>query len=127
MHVHDTSFGDQAMRTFTLDMKARGREDLIPTVRAQQAQVELQNWIRLLAGVSRQTHQLWRYEGPSGFLKWKQSDFPAGLCGAYPVNNGGCSGREVAPDGTLMAESVPRDQACMAENQVAKCRSTTSR
>jgi hypothetical protein len=120
MHVHDTSFGDQAMRTFTLDMKARGREDLIPTVRAQQARVALLKIGYVYWLVFPDKHMmLWRYEGPSGFLKWKQSDFPAGLCGAYPVNNGGCSGREVAADGTLMAEGVPRDRACMATNQAA--------
>lgn len=121
MHVHDTSFGDQALRTFTLDMKARGREDLIPTVAAQQAQVALLKIGYVYWLVFPDKHMmLWRYEGPSGFLKWKQSDFPAGLCGAYPVNNGGCSGREIAPDGTLLAEHGPRDQACLAGNRTTK-------
>lgn len=118
MHVHDTSFSDQAMRTFALDMKARSREDLIPSVQAQQAQIALLKIGYVYWLVFPDKHMmLWRYEGPYGFLKWKQSDFPAGLCGAYRVNNGGCSGREVAADGTLMAENTPRDRTCMATNQ----------
>lgn len=117
MHVHDTSFGDQAMRTFTLDMKARGREDLISPVQAHQAQIALLKIGYVYWLVFPDKHMmLWRYDGPSGFLKWKQTDFPAGLCGAYPVNNGGCSGREVSADGTLMSEPPPRDRTCMATN-----------
>jgi hypothetical protein len=115
MYVHHKSFGDQAMRTFALDMKARGREDLIPTVRAQQAQLVLLKIGYVYWIVFPDKHMvLWRYEGPSGFLKWKQSDFAAGRCGAYPVNNGGCSGREITADGTLVAEQGPRDEACVA-------------
>ena len=121
MHVHDTSFGDQAMRTFVLDMKAKGREDLIPPVEAQQAKVALLKIGYVYWLVFPDKHMmLWRYEGPSGFLKWKQTDFPAGQCGAYRVNNGGCSGREITADGTLLPEHGPRDQACMAGNRTTK-------
>src|SRR5262249_52146357 len=35
-YVHVSSFGDKAMRTFATDMKARGRDDLVEQVRAQQ-------------------------------------------------------------------------------------------
>jgi hypothetical protein len=115
MYVHDTSFGDQAMRTFALDMKARGREDLIPTVRAQQAQLVLLKIGYVYWILFPDKHMmLWRYEGPSGFLKWKQSDFSAGRCGAYPVNNGGCSGREITAGGTLVLDQAPRDEGCVA-------------
>jgi WG repeat protein/FAD binding domain-containing protein len=115
MHVHQTSFGDHAMNSFALDMKARGREDLIPAVRTQQAQIALLKIGFVYWLVFPDKHMmLWRFEGPRGFLKWKQSDFPAGRCGDYQVNNGGCSGREISPDGTLIADHAPRDQECMS-------------
>lgn len=124
-YVHDRSFGDKAMRSFTADMKALGREDLMEKVRAQQADISL-----LLVGntysesywlVFPDRHMmLWRYGGPSGLLKWTPKDFGRGQCGGYGSISGGCSGREVTPDGALTAVGVPRDQRCMAEQRVAK-------
>jgi hypothetical protein len=104
-YVHNMSFGDQAMRTFAVDMKARGREDLVEDARAQQTQITLlkigeADW--LLFPDKRMI--LWRYGGQSGLLKWTPSDFPPGRYGAYLSNYGGCSGREIAPDGTLVPE-----------------------
>lgn len=114
LHVHQSSFGDHAMQSFALDMKARGREDLIPVVQAQQAQIALLKIDFVYWLVFPDKHMmLWRFEGPRGFLKWKQSDFPAGPCGDYQVNDGGCSGREVTPDGVLTDEHAPRDRECM--------------
>lgn len=108
-----------AMRTFSEDMKARGREDRVEPVGVQQPQITL-----LIVGNTYSESywllfpdkhmMLWRYGGPSGLLKWTASDFPPGLCGTYQSNDGGCSGREVTSDGTLVAEHVPRDQKCMA-------------
>lgn len=122
-YVHHSSFSDHAMLSFTLDMKARGREDLIPVVRAQQNQIALLKigfvyWI-----VFPDKHMmLWRYDGPSGFLKWNRSNFPAGLCGSYQGNDVGCSGREIMPDGTLASEHASRDQECMGAHQAAGVR-----
>lgn len=116
--VHRNSFGDHAMQTFALDMKARGREDLIEKVRSQQDQIALLNiqgadWL-----VFPDKHMmLWRYETKWGLLKWTAADFPPGLCGAYPSNFGGCSGREVTPEGTLTEAHIARDQECMAQYQ----------
>ena len=113
--VHRKSFGDHAMQTFALDMKARGREDLIEEVRSQQDQIALLNiqgadWL-----VFPDKHMmLWRYETRWGLLKWTTEDFPPGSCGAYQSNYGGCSGREVTPEGTLADAHIPRDQECMA-------------
>ncbi len=56
---------------------------------------------------------LWRYGGVSGLLKWSPSDFSSGECAEYKENFGGCSGREITPDGTLTPEHAPRDQECM--------------
>jgi hypothetical protein len=113
--VHGTSFGEHAMLTFAQDMKARGREDLIAQVAAQQSQITLlkvgaADWLLF----PDKHMMLWRYDGPSGLLKWTPADFPPGLCGAYSSNFGGCSGREITPDGVLVAERAARDQDCMA-------------
>jgi hypothetical protein len=121
-YVHNMSFGEKAMRTFSEDMKARGREDLVEPVRVQQPQITL-----LIVGNTYSESywllfpdkhmMLWRYGGPSGLLKWSASDFSPGLCGTYQSNYGGCSGREATSDGTLVAEHVPRDQTCMATHR----------
>ncbi|WP_420238247.1 WG repeat-containing protein [Telmatobacter bradus] len=114
-YVHGKSFSDQAMRSFTQDMKVRGREELIEKVRSQQADIALikidgADWL-----IFPDKHlMLWRYSLPSGLLKWTDKDFPAGRCGAYPENDGGCSGSEVRPDGTLVPNGRPRDEACVA-------------
>jgi hypothetical protein len=124
-YVHNLSFGDKAMRTFAEDMKARGREDLTEQVRAQQSEIAL-----LMVGntysesywlVFPDKHMmLWRYGGPSGLLRWAPTDFPPGNCGSYQTNFGGCSGREIKPDGTLVAEHAPRDQICMSVHRTAQ-------
>jgi len=114
-YVHGQSFSDKAMRSFTLDMKARGREDLVEKVRAQQAEIALvkidgADWL-----IFPDKHTiLWRYSMPSGLLKWAPSEFPASRCPEYPENGGGCAGREVAADGTLAPAPGPRDEACVA-------------
>jgi len=118
-YVHDLSFGQKAMRTFAADMKARGREDLVEQVRAQQSRIALliigYNYSESYWLLFPDKHiMLWRYGGASGLLKWTPSDFPPGECATYQSNYGGCSGREIAPDGTLAAPNAPRDQICMA-------------
>ena len=115
-YVHDASFGDHAMESFTADMKARGREDLIQPVRAQQKEIALIHTGFVYWLIFPDHHMLlWRFEGPRGFLKWKESDFPAGECDQYyAVNNGGCSGREISPEGQLLPDVQPRDRTCMA-------------
>jgi len=119
--VHGTSFGGHAMHTFALDMKARGREDLIAEVQAEQSQITLlsigaADWLLF----PDKHMMLWRYGGPSGLLKWTPSDFPPGQCGSYQSNYGGCSGRETMPDGTLVAEHAFRDQVCMAAHHTTQ-------
>jgi hypothetical protein len=121
-YVHNLSFGDKAMRTFAADMKVRERPDLTEQVQAKQADIGL-----LIVGNTYSESywllfpdkhmMLWRYGGPSGLLKWTPAEFPPGQCSEYQENFGGCSGREVTPDGTLLAEHAPRDQVCMAANR----------
>jgi hypothetical protein len=114
-HVHQLSFSNHALESFASDMKARGREDLIPTVQAQQPQIAPLHVGFVYWLLFPDKHMLlWRFEGPRGFLKWNPSDFPAGKCGEYyRVNNGGCSGREISPDGDLLPDHEPNDVACM--------------
>jgi WG repeat protein len=57
-----------------------------------------------------------RFGGPSGLLKWTADDFPAAECAEYKTNFGGCSGREITPEGQLAAKRTPRDQLCMESN-----------
>ncbi len=121
-YVQDRSFGDKALRTFTEDMQFRDRPDLIEQVRAQQ-----QNIVLLIVGntysetywiLFPDKHMLlWSFDGASGLLQWSAADFSAGECADYGTNFGGCSGREVTPDGRLAAERAPRDQVCMASNR----------
>jgi hypothetical protein len=114
-HVHETSFGEHAMRTFALDMKARGREELIPVVRAQQADIALVTVGSAYWLVFPDKHMmLWRYELPRDLLKWKPSDFPPGRCGDYESNFGGCSGLTITQDGDLVREKGFRDEDCVA-------------
>jgi hypothetical protein len=107
MYTHLESFGNHAMQSFALDMKARGREDLIPAVSSQQSEIALLKIGYVYWLLFPDHHMmLWSFDGPSGFLKWKQSDFPAGKCDAYYARGtGGCSGREVTPEGTLVPEA----------------------
>jgi hypothetical protein len=124
-YVHDQSFGDKAMRVFKADMKLRGREDLIEQVKAQQADIAL-----LIVGNTYSESywllfpdkhmMLWKYGGASGLLKWTHDNFGKGQCSEYENNYGGCSGREVTPDGTLASERAPQDQVCMAKNRTAQ-------
>jgi hypothetical protein len=123
-YVHQTSFNDDAMQTFAADMTASGREDLIERVRAQQAQIALVSiqGTDLLIFPDRHT-MLWRYIIPSELLKWTAADFPPGQCSGEPQGDGdpwgdgGCSGREITPDGNLADAPAPREQSCMAEHR----------
>lgn len=118
-YVHNASFGEKAMRTFAGDMKLRERDDLVAKVKAQQSEIAL-----LMVGMTYSESYwlvfpdkhmvLWRYQGPSGLLKWSPADFGEGECADYRVNNGGCSGREVDANGVLVPEGTPRDVACVS-------------
>ena len=123
-YVHNQSLGDKAMRVFTADMKLRGREDLIEQVKTQQADIVL-----LIVGNTYSESywllfpdkrmMLWRCGGASGLLKWTRNEFGKGQCSEYENNYGGCSAREVTPDGTLATAPVPQDQVCRGKSQSA--------
>ncbi|HEX2918093.1 MAG TPA: WG repeat-containing protein, partial [Edaphobacter sp.] len=113
-YVHDASFGDKALRTFTGDMKLREREDLVAQVKGQQHEIALLQAEGAYWLVFPDKHMiLWRHEGYRTLLKWTPADFGEGECSDYKVNNGGCSGREVTPHGQLVPEGKPRDVACI--------------
>ena len=113
-NVHGLSFGEHAMQIFSKDMRLRERSDLVEKVRAAQSQVALlkvdgADWL-----IFPDRHLLlWRYEWSRGLLNWTPNDFGEGECAEYRVNNGGCSGREVSPDGTLISANTPRDVECL--------------
>jgi hypothetical protein len=113
-NVHGLSFGEHAMQTFTKDMRLRERDDLIEKVRLQQSQIALlkidgADWLIF----PDQHLLLWRYEWFRGLLNWTPDNFGEGECADYRVNNGGCSGREVSAEGTLIPDRIPRDVACL--------------
>ncbi len=105
-YVRDKSFGDKALRVFTNDMHAIGRDDLIEEAKKQQSGITL-----LITGLRRHEGYwlvypdkhllLWRYGAPSGLLKWTMNDFPASRCSEYQDPSGGCVGAIVNPDGSL--------------------------
>jgi WG containing repeat len=113
-NVHGLSFGEHAMQTFTKDMRLRERDDLVEKVRAQQSKIALlkidgADWL-----IFPDRHLLlWRYEWFRGLLNWTPNEFGEGECADYRVNNGGCSGREVSPEGTLIPTGTPRDVDCV--------------
>ena len=113
-NVHGLSFGEHAMQIFTEDMNLRERGDLVKQVRAQQSQIALLNidgadWLIFPDG-----HLLlWRYQWSRGLLNWTPNDFGEGECADYRVNDGGCSGREVSPEGKLIPSGSPRDLECL--------------
>jgi WG containing repeat len=117
-YVHDASLANEAFGRFAADMKTRERNDIAEQARAQRTQIALiQVGIRYAESywlVFPDKHLvLWRYQGPGGLLKWKPSDFGEGQCADEGINDGGCSGREVSPEGTLIPNGTPRDVACV--------------
>jgi hypothetical protein len=113
-NVHGLSFGEHALQTFSKDMELRERNDLVEKVRAEQPQIALlkidgADWL-----IFPDRHLLlWRYEWSRGLLNWTPNDFGEGECAEYRVNNGGCSGREVSSEGTLIPSGTPRDVECL--------------
>lgn len=116
--VHNASLGDDALRRFAADMKWRAHNDIASRAKAEQKQIAL-----LMVGteyaesywlVFPDKHLvLWRYEGPSGLLNFTPADFGEGACADLGINDGGCSGREVAPNGALVPHGTPRDVTCV--------------
>jgi hypothetical protein len=113
-YVHDKSFSDKALRVFTNDMHAIGRDDLAEEAKKRQAEITL-----LMTGLG--YHEgywlvypdkhlvLWRYGARSGLLKWTQNDFPASRCSEYQEVTGGCVGATVNPDGSLAKNASNSD------------------
>jgi hypothetical protein len=105
-YVHNASFGDKALKVFVGDMHALGRDDLVQEVRTKQSEVTL-----IMTGITYaesywlifpDKHMiLWRYNGPSGLLKWKTTDFRTAECADYGVPFGGCVGATVDSAGNL--------------------------
>src|SRR5215467_6583312 len=113
-YVHDSSFGDKAMRVFSNDMHAIGKDGLIEKVKTQQSEITL-----LIVGVEYAESywlvfpdkhiMLWRFIGPSGLLNWAPKDFPANRCSEYQGVTGGCVGATVSADGILSETTASPD------------------
>jgi hypothetical protein len=113
-YVHDFSFGDKALRVFTNDMHAIGKDNLIEEAKTHQSEITL-----LITGIEHaesywlvfpDKHMvLWRYGGPSGLLDWTQADFSANRCSEYQGVTGGCVGATVSPGGILSKPNTTPD------------------
>jgi hypothetical protein len=117
-YVHDASLTNEALGRFAADMKVRERNDITKQVTAHRNQVALIQVGAMYAEsywlVFPDKHLvLWRYQGPGGLLKWSPADFGEGECAGLGINDGGCSGREVSPEGVLIPTGTPRDVACV--------------
>ena len=105
-YVHNASFGDKALQIFIKDMRALGRNDLVQEATIRQSEITL-----LITGMTYaesywlifpDKHMiLWRYNGPSGLLKWKPADFQKSECADYGAPFGGCVGATINSDGKL--------------------------
>jgi hypothetical protein len=111
-YVRDASFSDEAMRAFTADMRAIGKNKLIPKVEAVKDRIGLlvvgagadeSDWLVL----PDREMVLWRYwQTPVAgskprLLKWSDSPLYKKPCAKLPSNFVGCVGAEISPDGTL--------------------------
>ncbi len=99
-YVHNASFGDKALKVFAGDMRTLKRDSVVREARAKQRELTL-----LITGVTYAESYwlifpdksviLWRYNGPTGLLKWKPSDFRTAECADYGEPFGGCVGARV--------------------------------
>jgi hypothetical protein len=111
-YVHGVSLTDKGMKTFAADMKATGRQDLIPKVRAVQDQAVLietstrsyaleygqgDYWIVL----PDKSVILWRWQSLDHILRWKPVTFPVHECTDYGTVTGGCSGVTISEQGNI--------------------------
>jgi hypothetical protein len=105
-YVHKPSFGDKALKVFAGDMHALGKDDIAQEARAKQFEITLimtgNTYAESYWLIFPDKHViLWRYNGASGLLKWKPSDFRTAECADYGVPFGGCVGATVDSDGNL--------------------------
>lgn len=112
--VHNASFSDAALLRFSADMKAIGREKIIPRVEAMKDRVAL---LQVGYGMGEsdwlvfpdQRMIFWRFwrvpvsGGESDLPAWSASEYSAKPCGE-PANFVHCVGREVSPNGSLQPE-----------------------
>jgi hypothetical protein len=87
-YVHNASLGDKALKVFAGDMHALGKDDLAREATLRQSEITLlitgrtyaeSYWLTFPDG-----HMiLWRYNGPSGLLRWKPADFRTSECADY--------------------------------------------
>jgi hypothetical protein len=87
-------------------MHALGRDNLVKEIRDKQSEITLLITGRTYAEsywlILPDTRViLWRYNGPSGLLKWKPSDFQTAECADYEEHFGGCVGAMVDSSGNL--------------------------
>jgi hypothetical protein len=104
--VHDASFGDKARKVFVGDMKALGKDRLATEILEQESEIALLiiGWTYAEAYwlvLPDKRMLLWRYNGPSGLLKWNAADVKTSECADYGEPFGGCVGVMVDADGNL--------------------------
>jgi hypothetical protein len=109
-YVGDASMGQKAMETFTHDMHAIGKGDLVAEVARVRTQAVLlkvgdQYYATYWIVLPDRRVILWRYDGSrDGLLKWTAKDFSIHECVDYQdaADSSGCIGAVVSPDGNLL-------------------------
>jgi len=108
--VHNRSFSDKAIQTFTTDMNKIGKSELIAEVEKEQENIAL-----ISAGGGLDYYQsywlvfpskkviLWRY-GYGSLLNWNEKDFETKECSDYTNSVIKCVGASISPSGNITSK-----------------------
>jgi hypothetical protein len=104
--VNGRSFSEKAMATFESDMKALGKDSLAATVKASREGVALiiVEWYGYWLVLPDKTMVLWRFDVPSGLLKWTPADIAAKDCASFGPVARHCAGAIVSAEGNLQTQ-----------------------
>jgi len=102
MFVKDSSMSDKAMRIFTADMHALGRDDLAQEVSAHRSEVAILSYFYDVLIVFPDHHAIvWRWDTKYNLFDWPISAIKTDECTDYIALDQGCSAAVVSPDGEL--------------------------
>jgi hypothetical protein len=100
--VKDSSMSDKAMRIFTSDMHALGRDDLAQEVSAHRLEVAVLSYFYDVLIVFPDHHAIvWRWDTKYNLFEWPISEIKTDRCTDYNTLDEGCSAAVVAPNGEL--------------------------
>ena len=99
----EVSFSDKAMRIFSADMRAIGRDDLVQQVVGRREDVALMNYYGNQLVLFPDHHAIvWRWGTYRELFKWPASSLKPERCTDYNTATEGCVGAVIGPDGGLV-------------------------